>query len=589
VKAIDAEINPPERDVEQMRLAELRSLDVAGAEHTSADDAPRFRRSVGLVEDGRGREAVARVHRDGCVELRKDERWRRSHGPVDYSPVPSTRSAFASFPRTRYVPRVVPVQQKQPRDEELEELPPLDGGKEDDVEDPAPDLEDEEVPKGGEDPFDDKTGDPTQGDGTAELELSGSEGGWLEEADAAEGLDIGDAELLSEEADLLRDNEEPGTGNEDYGIGDDEVAQGTDGGEEGPGDDDEELREEDLPRLDADEGGSPDDEDFVEDGFGADEEALGVPWGAARWERVGAPLEVGPVRSLALVAGGLLVGGSGLFRVDLEGGVEKLAASGLAGGDVTGVWAVDGAVWVTTEEGELYASKDQGKTFQKVIAWRALVRPDEAAAGIQVAAGGGGLWGRTAQGTLLFSGDLGATFEVVDAGGFVAALDSDALGMPGDVVAVVRTLRGGEMVRWRAHDSAVHAALTGALETAELAGPLRVATRGVDLALSPESTPVSVSLDGGATWARAPKTATATAIAWSKGEGLLVGLYDERQERAYLAHVSPGGQTNLLAEMTAAPPDVEGGIQALAYDEARGVVWVAGGFGVTALAARGAA
>jgi hypothetical protein len=506
--------------------------------------------------------------------------------------------------RLRYGPPVVTVPQKQPRDEELEELPPLDGGIDDEAETPAPDLEEDELPDGGGDPFDDKTGDPTQGDGAAELELSGSEGGWLEEADEAEGLDIGDAELLSEETDLLRDNEEPGTGNEDYGIDDPEGALDTDGGEEGPGDADEELREEDLPRLDADEGGSPDDEDFVEAGFGADEEALGIAWGAERWQRVGAPLELGPVRTLACVAGGVLVGGSGLFRVDLEGGVERLAAVGLLGGDVTGVWSIDGTVWVRTEDGELFASNDQGGTFARAAAWRALVRPDEAAAGIQVVVGGGGLWARTAQGTLLFSGGYGQAFEVVDAAGFVAAVGTDAphvAGVPGDFVAVVRTLRGGEIVRGH-HGALVHTALpvavrgavraavtgavAGALAGEELAGPLRVATRGLDIALSPENATVSVSLDGGVSWARAPKTETATALAWSKA-GLLVGLFDERQERAYLAHVSPGGQTHLLAEMAAAPPDLEGGILALAFDEARGVVWVAGGFGVAALAPNG--
>jgi len=475
------------------------------------------------------------------------------------------------------------AQRKPPRDEELEELPPLDGGTDDDAEAPAPDLDEEELPADSGDPFDDRTGDPTQGDGSAELDLSGKEAGWLEGSDEAQGLDIGDDDLVSEEANLLHDNEEPGTGDEDYGIGGDEEKSDADGGEEGPGDADEELREEDLPRLDADEGGSPDDEDFVEEGFGEDEAALGVPWAAERWDRVGAPLEAGPVRAVACVTGGALVGGLGLFRVDLEGGVDKLSAKGLDRGDVSRVSALGSAVVVTNEEGEPWVSEDRGASFRPVVAWRALVRPDEAAAGIEVviAHANGEVWGRTAQGTLLFSADLGASFEVVDLGGFVAAVAVDAAGQ---LAALVRTLRGSELARGP-RKALVHTSLTGALLPDELAGKVQIALRGADVALAPEGRTLSLSLDGGVTWSRVQGTSSATALAWSKEEGcLLVGLFDERNERAYLAHVSPRGEPRLVAEMTAAPPDVEGGIQALAFDEARGVVWIAGGFGVTALA-----
>jgi hypothetical protein len=486
----------------------------------------------------------------------------------------------------RYGPGVDLAERKQPRDEELEELPPLDGGADEDAEGPAPDLDDEDLPEDAADPFDDKAGDPTQGDGSAELDLTGSEGGWLADAEEAEGLDIGDDELLSEQTDLLHDNEEPGTGDEDYGIGDDEGTADKDAGEEGPGDEDEELREEDLPRLDADEGGSPDDEDFVEEGFGEDEAALGVPWGSERYDRVGAPLDLGPVRAVACVPGGVVVAGLGLCRVDLEGGVDKLAATGLDRGDVTRVWALGTKVVVTTDEGGLFVSADHGATFAPAAAWRSLVRPDEAAAGIEVVVGGGELWARTAQGTLLFSADLGASFEIVDLGGFVAAV---AVDVEGHLVALVRTMRGCELARGL-RGALVHTALTGALLPAELAGKVLLAARGLDVALAPEGAPVSLSLDGGVSWARAQGTTSTTALAWSKSDGcLLVGLFDERNERAYLAHLSPRGDPHLVAEMAAAPPEVEGGIQALALDEARGIVWVAGGFGVAALATKGQA
>jgi hypothetical protein len=282
------------------------------------------------------------------------------------------------------------------------------------------------------------------------------------------------------------------------------------------------------------------------------------------------------------------VGGAGLLRVDLEGAVDKLVANSLSGGDITRVWAHGAAFVVTTEEGGLFVSpsldRKGGATFTRVDAWRRLVRPDEAAAGIEVVMAEGELWARTAQGMVLFSRDLGASFEVVDLGGFVAAVGVDAAGA---LVALVRTLRGAELARGR-RGALTHVALRGALAKEELAGKVQLAARGLDVALAPEGKPVSLSLDGGVSWARAAGTETTTAMAWAAAEGcLLVGLFDERQERAFLAHVSPRGEPRLVAEMTGAPPDVEGGIHALACDDARGVVWVAGGFGVAAFTPRG--
>src|SRR5580658_10027094 len=290
--------------------------------------------------------------------------------------ISSTAVSFADGgarqPAVRYVPAVIAPARKQLADEDVPELPPLDGDN-DEVEDPAPDLEDAELPEDTDDPFDDRAGDPAQGDGSAELEPAGKEGGWLEDADEADGLDIGDAELLTEQKDLLSDNDESSSAEDDEDFADDDGKTDTDGGEEGPGDDDEELREEDLPRLDADEGGAPDDEDFIDEDFGEDEAGLGVPWHTERWERVGAPLAVGPVRALACVARGVLAGGSGLCRLDLEGGVEKVRATGLDGGDVTSVWAAGSVVVVTTEDGGLFVSHDQGESFARAAAWRDLV------------------------------------------------------------------------------------------------------------------------------------------------------------------------------------------------------------------------
>jgi len=472
--------------------------------------------------------------------------------------------------------------QKQPlkrEDEELGELPPMDG-EDDDTEAPAPDLEDSEVDPESDDPFDDKTGEDDAVEGP---EVTGSEGGWLDDAEEAEGLDVGADDLLTEQTQLLEGNEEPGVGDEDYGLGDDERTTDTDAGEEGPADADEELREQDLPRLDADEGGSPDDEDFIDEGFGAEEGAPGVPWGSPRWEPAGAPLAIGAMRAVACVSRGALVGGASLCLLDLEGGCEKLAATGLDGGDVTRVWARGSALVVTNEDGEPFASRDSGASFAPMSSWRALVRPDEAAAGIEVALGEGELWARTAQGGLLWSGDLGATWKTVDAGGFVAQIAVDEAGA---LVALVQALRGAEIARGK-RGSIAHTTLPEGLVPAALTGRVQIAARGSEVALVVEGRAVQLSLDAGATWTRAPGTETATALGWPKEEGsLLVGLYDDREERTWLARVSSRGEARVVAEVTGANPEIEGGILAMACDDARGVVWVVGGFGVVALQPR---
>ena len=78
---------------------------------------------------------------------------------------------------------------------------------------------------------------------------------WLVDADAAGGLDVGPFDIsLSAEGKLLEvDQLDPLGPDEELGAGEEVVH--TDGGEEGPLDDDEELREEDLPALDADDDG----------------------------------------------------------------------------------------------------------------------------------------------------------------------------------------------------------------------------------------------------------------------------------------------------------------------------------------------
>jgi len=170
------------------------------------------------------------------------------------------------------------------------ELPPLDGD-ESDPEDPdASALLDDEIvdDDDGLDPLDDSTGegDPVE-------ELAEEERSWLTDAEPAEGLEVGafDAlELGGVEAEervagaVLDDDDEPGVEGEDFGLDEGNLAQmALDGGEEGPRGPDEELREADLPALDADDEGDLDDA-ILEDVTLEDDAPL--PWDASPWERV---------------------------------------------------------------------------------------------------------------------------------------------------------------------------------------------------------------------------------------------------------------------------------------------------------------
>jgi hypothetical protein len=482
-------------------------------------------------------------------------------------------------------------------DEDLEPLPVLDGD-EDEVEPLVEDLADDEIPRDDADPYDDSTG---EGDPVPELDAAHEdESGWLLDAEDAETLDVGTADIAGDEREnLLEGTEEPGVGDEDYGLDVHEHESATDGGEEGPSADDEDLREEDLPRLDADDQGEPDDADFVEPGFG--EVVSPQPkWADAPWERAGAPLRVAAMRSLACAPGGVLAGGVGVVRVDLEGGSIQPAAKGLAGGEVTRVLVERvepqerpgspslspraGLVVATTERGGVFVSLDGGETFGDVNGWRALVRPEEGASGLEVVLVRGELWGRTMQGVLLCSRDLGVTWEKAPVDGFVVALAVDpGLAPSGTLVVLVRGVRGAELLRWTdaGFDSSPLPASVGAHS---LTRALLV-TWGAAVAIATEGRPVERTIDG-VHWSPLEETEGATAVAFLDAHGTLaLGLFAEDDERSLLARAAPDGEVRLVAEVDGERAQTDG-ITALAWDQARGVLWASGAFGVTAFAQR---
>ncbi|MBX3202190.1 MAG: hypothetical protein KF894_28935 [Labilithrix sp.] len=135
----------------------------------------------------------------------------------------------------------------------------------------------------GSDPFDDVTG---EGGSLDELAVEGTalaEGGWLVDAEMAGTLDIGAFDVaLEPEGAVLGDDEADLRGGLEDLIATDEAFV-VDSGEEGPLADDEELREEDLPALDADDDGDVPDESLFDRGvIGADED---LRWDDRAWAR----------------------------------------------------------------------------------------------------------------------------------------------------------------------------------------------------------------------------------------------------------------------------------------------------------------
>jgi hypothetical protein len=164
------------------------------------------------------------------------------------------------------------------------DLPALDGeddGAHEELAHEVLDADDGIVVHDSGDAFDDSTGEDAP---IEEIGVDGAEGGWLVDAEMAGTLDLGPFDVAIEpEGNVLEDGE---ADTRDPGLEDLIATEETfvaDSGEEGPLAEDEELREEDLPALDADEDGDvPDDELFDGGMIGSDED---LRWDDRAWAR----------------------------------------------------------------------------------------------------------------------------------------------------------------------------------------------------------------------------------------------------------------------------------------------------------------
>ena len=415
-------------------------------------------------------------------------------------------------------------------DDSLDELPPLDGGDGEDPDDAAEDLEDE--PEGGLNLLDDATG---EGEPLDEIAVEGVEGGWLDDAADAEELDIGAHDLdLEERTDLLTDVEEPGVGDEDFNLDPEASQSSIDGGEEGPDAEDDELRVEDLPQLDADDDSELEDAAIVDPWSYAAEtvEEARPAWDDRAWERT-----------------------AWLTRAALE-------TAGFSPGAVTALALQDGALLVATDEthkNAVYATPDEGKSFALASFY-------------------------CLRGTLI----LPASAADGDAspGDFAVATTTDGNGA---MVTLVRDVgaEDGAITITRAGAALPIAPLDGGIVTDV---PVLLLARGAAFAFCPGGAGVHRVIAGPAiseclaVWSRIDGTASATAMAFVDDAGtLLVALHSETEERAWLVRVDAAGVAGIVAELGGDDgEDLDVRVTAIAWDDAKRTAWVAGAFGIAA-------
>lgn len=260
-------------------------------------------------------------------------------------------------PKTpRYVAGVPEVHRKTPEDDdEIDPLPPIDGEGEEERDEDEDELDEE--PKDDASPLDDSTGedDPIEDEDFGEDEASAIGDDDDGPADATEEVATfhgGDAAPFAEGDDA------PGIG-DDLDIDEDLTDASTkDGGEEGLDEEDEELRAEDLPPLDADDEAEHADEGFFDRLADAGD---GLAWDPHPWELVLAHAMDG-VSALAAGEGGAYVFAQKLFWLNDRGVPRALSARGL-NAPVVELVASPGVLDAVLDGGRVVRSTDDGESF----------------------------------------------------------------------------------------------------------------------------------------------------------------------------------------------------------------------------------
>ncbi|MDP9151860.1 MAG: hypothetical protein M3O36_18210 [Myxococcota bacterium] len=480
------------------------------------------------------------------------------------------------------------------QEEPLDPLPPLDGDAGD-----VPRLETDEDDLREEDTdatLDDSTGEDDPAD-AKDLDIRGEETGWLVGAGEALDLDVGAADLgeFVVSGSPGDDQEDPEEGrDEDLGFDTMPERGGLDAGEEGPFDGDEELREADLPSMDSDEEGELDTGDLEDALFVADE-PLGLQWSAHPWLRVGAPLALTAANAVVCVPRGALVvgrpetGGTELLHIDLEGTCDRLAAEGLALPEVRKL-AVDGDIVVAVlEAGRVLVSWRGGEAFYPFGG--GVTASDAVLAS-------GALWVRTRSGALVVEDELVAT-RPSRLERFVGANDRTAIApSPLRGVAAIAPDGTKAIAALVVDDDSRPVAVvrgwvkdlldTESIQAPEASAPAILAASGAHLAYAAKRGGV-IRRQASGEWLPFLWEGRVTALAFVDADGTLVAAtYSELDDTTTLVRLDARGEASVVARLGAAPadPESDGRVASMAHDDARGVVWVAGGFGVAVFAVR---
>jgi hypothetical protein len=471
-------------------------------------------------------------------------------------------------------------------DEELGELPPVDGDA-DDPEDGRDDTEPMEGPVEDGDSDDDLPANVSVSDD----EISSDEDGesWLDEQADSPDLDLGSATLVELSKDASPSDDAPNKVDYDADLLEDSADSNLDGGDEGPLDSDEELRDGDLPALDSDDGGESSDAAFLEARFGHDG-PLGLAWADHPWPRVGAPLAVTGAVSIvcagrcALVAlcseasDGVVTRPSELAYVDLEGTYGKLDASGFDGRDIE-VLANDGThrgiVAAVLQGGALATSADGGSRF--VVDASGLVATECVVAV-------GRVWIRTDTGLLAVL--AGERLESCAFPSRITAIASDSAA---GVLALARDDGGHRLLATFRGDSSF---TTETLPDDE-GGSFGAAEEPAHVTLVARASHIAYCSRGGVARRLANGKfqhflgweGRVTAMAFVDDRGtLLIAAYSDIEDTTGLVRIDTAGRLSVVARIGAMRDQIvsDGRVHGLACDDARGVVWLAGGFGVAA-------
>ncbi len=481
--------------------------------------------------------------------------------------------------------------QPETDEEQLGELPPMDGDSDDSGEAGEAPEKNLEVPP--EDGGPDEDGPSELLPQDAEVSIHDAGGSWLNEEPEASDLDLGVGGTIVElGADASpSDDEPPGGFEEDTELWDDSRKASLDGGDEGPLAADEELRDEDLPALDSDDEGEGADASFVDVSFASDD-PLGVPWASRPWPRVGAPLPLTGATSIACAGRSVVVAlraeerdgavkrPSELVHVDLEGSYTVLNAAGLNGADVEAL-ANDGTgrgvLAMVLRGGRLVTSSDGGAHFDH----HASMTATDCVVTL------GLVWARLQEGSLVAMGSRG--FERCSLPRPVTAIARDgaaalvALMAPdeGGHWAIATVGAAAELAVAPIVDDGGHEIPRGGSEPREHAV---LAARAGHIAYCARAGIVR-RLAGGRWCPFAGWEGTVTAMAFvDDGGTLLVATYSDVEDVTGLVRIDAAGRLSVVARIGALRDqgNSDGRVLSLACDDARGVVWLAGGFGVAA-------